>query len=428
MATLHVLNSRKLFKKFSQYMQIHYFIKLVFLIPSYVIGFVLLMLIRAIKPIFLIRIGGLRSSRIGHFAANTELYLCEKKSSINVPKQLHLDIFFFEERPLCNKQLAKMWRRVLYVGPAWLFSPLSRLNKMFPGGAIHEIGDNSKGDRDVHNLYEKFSTHLLFSENEERHGSARLREMGIPEDGRFVCLIVRDEVYLNSHIKNDWSYHNYRDSPIEDYTLAALELSRRGYYVIRMGAKVKRPIAINEEKIIDYATNGMRSDFMDIYLGSKCFFCVSTGAGWDAVPQIFRKPIVYVNYVPLGYMCTYRNSALSIFKHHIDRNSGRELCLNEIFNVGAGFLVKSSDYDDKSIELKNNTPEEICEAVMEMTDRLNGNYQASLHDEFLQSQFLDIFSRNVNNDDYGKTLHGKIKSKVGGPFKNKNWLSSNTYD
>ena len=48
----------------------------------YFFSFLIVLIFRIIKPIILIRIGNLWSFRIGHFAANTELYLCEKDAKI----------------------------------------------------------------------------------------------------------------------------------------------------------------------------------------------------------------------------------------------------------------------------------------------------------------------------------------------------------
>ena len=66
------------------------------------------LLIRIISPIILIRTGATSGSRIGHFAANLELYLCEKDHNLH-PKRT-FDIFFHPMR-ICNYQLKKMWDR-----------------------------------------------------------------------------------------------------------------------------------------------------------------------------------------------------------------------------------------------------------------------------------------------------------------------------
>ena len=63
----------------------------------------IVLLIRLIRPIFLVRFGGLISSRIGHFAANTELFLCERDANINKPNQCFVDLFYFASLPVCNR-------------------------------------------------------------------------------------------------------------------------------------------------------------------------------------------------------------------------------------------------------------------------------------------------------------------------------------
>jgi putative glycosyltransferase (TIGR04372 family) len=50
----------------------------------------------------------------------------------------------------------------------------------------------------------------------------------------------------------------------------------------------------------------MKSDFMDIYLGAKCTFCISTDAGWEAVPALVsQKPTIFTNLAPFGYLPTF---------------------------------------------------------------------------------------------------------------------------
>lgn len=371
--------------------------------------------IHLIRPWLLVRWGGLASPRIGHFAANTELYLCERDAGINVPGRRHVDIFFMEP-PICNRQLAKMWKRILRVWPAWILPFLRRVNRLIPSGAVHEIGDNTQNDRDVHNLLDRFPPHLKFTADEEISGEAGLRRMGIPAGAPFVCLIVRDSAYLDAHQSKDWSYHNYRDSDIQNYVLAAEELADRGYFVVRMGVKVRDAIKSHHSRVIDYATNGMRSDFMDIYLGAKCAFCISTSTGFDALPLIFRRPIVFVNLVPLGYLWTFRSQIIGITKHHITVQKDRELTLKEIFTHDVGFSLRASDYLTNGIRLIENTPEEIRDAVVEMADRLGGTWQPGPNDDALQRRFWEIYPADAHDVYQDRPLHGEIRCRFGARF------------
>ena len=66
---------------------------LVLQIPIYLLSIPTVIIIRLIRPWFLIRWQGINSSRIGHFASETELYCCEIESGINKPKQNFIDLY-----------------------------------------------------------------------------------------------------------------------------------------------------------------------------------------------------------------------------------------------------------------------------------------------------------------------------------------------
>ena len=57
-----------------------------------------------------------------------------------------------------------------------------------------------------------------------------------------------------------------------------------------MGKIVDKKFDIQSDYIIDYANNPLRSDFMDIYLGAKCLFCLTTQTGYDGVIKSSENP------------------------------------------------------------------------------------------------------------------------------------------
>jgi len=396
-------------------------------LPLYVVAIPLVLLLRFIKPWLFVRIGFLMSSRIGLFAASTELYLLEIEAKINHPTQRYVDVFcFLDDSPVCNKQLAVMWRRVIHIVPSWVLAPLIRINQIIPGGAAHDLRLTRHTCRDVHNLYDQYEPRLTFSDAEEQIGEARLRSMGIPQGAKFVCLNVRDSAYLDSYMKGGaWDYHSYRNADINTFLLAANELVKRGYYVVRVGAVVSNKLAITDPKIIDYAGTEMRDPFMDIYLGAKCFFCISTGAGWDAIPEIFRRPTVFVNLLPIGYLLTFRSSVIHITKHHWTSDLSCELSLREIFQRDSAFCLRTEDFESKGVRLIDNTPEEIHAVVVEMVERLEGTWTESVRDRELQERFIAGFFASVNNYTLGKPLHGRFQSRFGASFlsSNETWLN-----
>ena len=383
---------------------------------NFIVAIPIVLLIRLISPVLLIRVGVLVGDRIGHFAANTELYLCEKEAGIHPRKKYQIDLFYLAT-PACNQQLEKMWRRVVIIGPEFILHNMARVNHFIPGGKKHEVENTAQSDRDVHNLLERYETHLDFTEEEKDHGETVLRLMGIPNGAPFVCLIVRDEAYLKEKFKEkNYSYHDYRNSDIRNYLLAAEELAKRGCYVIRMGALVNTAFESTNSKIIDYATNGMRTDFMDIYLGAKCKFCISVGTGFDAIPLIFRRPVAYVNMVPIGYFFSFMKDFIGIFKYHISTKEGGKLSLSDIFSHDVGFSLNSSEYKNKGVTLVENTPEDIRELVIEMFERLEGAWQSTKEDRDLQDRFWELFKLKAIEEYEGSPLHGECYSRIGSSY------------
>ena len=375
----------------------------------YVLSIPFVIFLRLISPIILIRWQEIISSRIGHFAANLELYLCEKESGVNAPSQYFFDIFFIGYKPVCNQQLFYMWKRVLRIFPKFLIYPIMIVNRVIPGGNAHEISTSSN-DRDVNNLYDTTSPHLYFTKEEEQKGERELLELGIPRDAKFICLTVRDSAYFP-----ELAYHSYRDGDIQKYILAAEEMASRGYYVIRMGALVNEKMNTQNPRVIDYAANGSRSDFMDIFLGAKCAFCISTSTGFDAVPTIFRKPLVYIT-VPVGYIYTFSKRFISITKHHISILDGHELSLDEIFDKNLAYALSSDEYKNNGVYLVDNSPEEIRDVVIEMDDRIKGHWIEKYETE--QNNFKNSFLKNLKKDQ--KRLHGNFDSLFGSKFLEKN--------
>ena len=364
-------------------------------------------LIRLLRPFFVIRLGKLRSNGIGHFAANTEVYLCECDAGINRPQKPFIDIWF--NTPIVsNMQLNKMWKRTLNVLPAVIIRPLYLLNLLLPGGRAHIIFCNDC-QRDVNNVLERFSPHLSFLPHEEAQGQSSLREMGVPEGHPFVCFHARDPVYLEKLYPNfNTRYHDYRNSNINNCVLAAEELSIRGYYTIRMGSLVKDDLKFSNPKIIDYATNGHWSEFMDIYLGARCTFFISSGSGIDAIPEIFRRLHIFVNIVPVERAHSWNSRHLFITKKHWLRDEHRFMTFHEIIKSGAGRFLRTQQFEAMGIELIENTPEEIAALAIEMDERLKGTWQTEKEDDELQQRFWSLFPKSE--------LHGVIKSRIGTEF------------
>ena len=292
-------------------------------IPIIILASPLVIIIRLLRPFLIIRIGKDDIGRIGG-TYSSNLYLSEKSHGRHGGRIF--DWFYFVESINdVNQQWEKMWKTVLpHLPIANVWKYVTRLNRLLPRYEAHEVPDNhvypdlktwqehlrnpcygkirkyNEGLKDVLN---NAKPNIFFNNKEIKDGQIVVENLGIPANKQYICFHARDSEYLNAVGKTiDWSYHNYRDSSILNYLSAAEEMANRGYYAVRMGAKVKDRITSVHPRVIDYATNGNRSDFNDIYIGSHCRFFFCSDGGMSAIPEMFRIPCVYVNWTSrLGY-------------------------------------------------------------------------------------------------------------------------------
>lgn len=365
--------------------------------------------VRWLRPIVTVRFGTLFVSRLGHLAGNTECYLCERDAGIGRPRRT-IDVWAPVGEP-ANKQLLKMYARVLPIWP--LGHALQHVGSHLTGWTEKHTFSDAQWGRDIHNLLEKTPPHIAFTKSETRRGEAGLRSLGIPAGAKWVCIVNRDPMYLMATAPGqDYSYHAFRDSSIDNYRDAVIALIERGYWVIRMGTFVTAPMRLAAQRFIDYPCSGRRSDFMDVYLGAKCAFTISNGTGFDGIPMVFRRPILFVNEAPFEYLSTWMKDSMVIWKHHL--KDGRRMKPSEIVASGAGLFSRSEQFAQAGIALEENSPAEIKDAALEMDDRMQG-FTSVFADDGLQRMFWDAYPRSKSPHN-GVPLHGEIRLRVASKF------------
>jgi putative glycosyltransferase (TIGR04372 family) len=405
-------------------------------IPIDTISIVPCLIIRLISPWIVIRIQKMPCTNFGDFLEYPATYYCKKELKIDQPRKKFLDLVYIHYKDkVYNRQIAKMWKRKFNFFSGYILDPISRVNKLIPGWKIHAI--SFIRERDIDHLFEKYQV-LDFTTEEEIYGKKMLSKFGLKDEDKFVCLLVRDGAYQLKKISaryRDWHYHDYRHTDIDKFILAAEELAKRGYYIFRMGVIVEKPFNSKNPKIIDYANSNLRSDFMDIYLGAKCSFCISTGSGFQDLPRLFRKPVALME-IPLGSLYVHHEKFLLITKHHILKKEKRKLSLSEIFSHGVAYAENTEIFEQKGIELVDNTPDEIKDLAIEMVENFECKKKSNPEDEELQEIFRSLYAFNVKrfncNDsmpkpadsNFASIINGQIKSRFSTKFlrENKNWL------
>ena len=377
-----------------------------FELPSIILALLIVLFIRIISPLIIVRIGKIDVGRIGGIYQG-EWYLTEKADGKHQGR--YYDIFYFDKSTNhVNMQWKAMWMRALpFIPGSKFWQKMLRLNRLFPRYEKHEIAyqnvypDLMTWQKHIKNpqsrkveacndrlisILKNAKPNISFNNKEIKDGQIVLENLGIPKSEQYICFHARDSEYLDSVLKTmDWSYHDYRDSSIQNYIPAAEEMANRGYYAVRMGAKVKDRIASSHPRVIDYATNGNRSDFNDIYIGSNSRFFLCSDGGMSSIPEMFRIPAVYVNWTNILRISSWVLNGLFIFKKFYLKNENRFMTFSEILNLDFG------GWDRLNLELVESTPEEIQAVTIEMDERMNGTWENTEEDEELQQRFWSLF-------------------------------------
>jgi len=380
----------------------------------YPLVFILCLLIRIIRPIFFFRFGCLYAEKFGPLSARTEMSLCEQELGLQPKRTKTINIYNTGYSSfICNKQLSNMWKRVVRVYPKSRY--FWNTMNAFSFGRDHII-EAKKGSRDVHNLLERSPIHLSFTQEETEQAKKELLKMGLNENDKYILIMNRTQRYLDEVLpgKMDLTHNSHRNSNINDLAPVAEILAAKGNTIIRFGQKVGDLMSTSNPKIIEYDHKGFRTELLDIYLSANCKYIIGasdTGglavAGWN-----FRKPMINVNFSSLENLIPWLPSWLFCFRKYWLKKEKRFMKIREMIDSGAGRFDSYKQYEEKGIELINNTKQQIIDVVNEMELRLSGDWRDSEEDDELQRRFWCHFEKSDK--------HGIVRSRIGAKFLKEN--------
>ena len=375
------------------------------------------------RPWIHIRFGKINATRLGHLAGDSALYLAEKNIGYH---RDYLDLFCFSS-PASNEYLKKKLKP--YFHSANVVKLLFKANQDIPGGEKHTV--ELPCGEDTYDLLKDYPLPLIFTPEEIQLGKETLQNLGISDGDKFVCFSNRESTYLDKiYPDRDWSYHDYRDSDVRNYIPAMEEMVQRGYYVLRMGSVVKRPLEIENPHIIDYACSQERNEFMDLYIYAHCHFAVGSFSGPLDLANSLGKPVVGVNTVPLlpGNSHGFRNTIIGsklLFNESMDRL----MTLNEIIDSNCLHYCFSNEFDENGIKFIENDSETIKQLAIELDNRINGIWRESKIQQDLQNKFWEIITNRLNlkrlkgwpeNNELENSKSSKILWRMGSYFLKEN--------
>lgn len=186
-------------------------------------------------------------------------------------------------------------------------------------------------------------------------GDAALRDLGVPAGAEIVTLHVREPGFNEASA----SAMELRDARIADYRAAIGHLVGTGTWVIRLGDRSMTRTA-PLDGFVDYPFTDAKSDWMDVYLAARCRFHIGTSSGMSFVPMLFGRPVLFTNWTTLAHMVC-APGVVVLPKVLLAADGGtvpiREYCGRH------GRLFERTDADLFGLSFRDNTPDELADAV-----------------------------------------------------------------
>jgi len=393
----------------------------IFLIMS--IGIWFLAPIILLRPFKRIYFAPLQSNRIGHFIGDTEILLARiHKDEIESQKQIL--VFWIPNELISNYYVYKIWKQKIHVIPYNLVSSSILLTAIYLEKILkiqltyRFIGWD--GYLPFVHLLEKTPTVFSMPQKDKEICLEMLKLNGIDTDRQWVCILARDDKFLNEEFPEfDWNYNSYRNSDINSFKLAAEYLAQKEIIVFRMGSNVEKTFSNQKDNfIIDYANCSWKNEMLDIYLAIKSLFFISTGTGLDAVSVATRKPLLWVNQAQPLHVYRSKKNFMFITKYFYSILSDKFLSPSEFYEIGieSGFTVdnplhlRTQDFRKLGIEVWDNSDVEIRDATIEMHEMLTSNFEHCIQFSEMQRRFWRAFPDDKRLDNVERPL-GKVSEQ-----------------
>ena len=327
-------------------------------------------------------------SRFGELAHFLDVYIKMRKLGLT-PKVKA--ILTTQPEWISNRALLQYWQEQHSDEITILTDPqeVAEAEETYEGCDLHTDLVRLTNDRVLHinwasiavwNLWESNGGEPLLKLRDDHReiGYEWLHRRGMPRDAWFVALHVREAGY-HSETAKGWIGNIHRDSQIEDYFPALEAITQRGGWVVRIGDPSMTPLPPMDQ-VIDYAVAEERAEELDVFFCAAAKFMFAVSSGGSAVANCFGTPVLGVNIFPSG---DYPYSERDLFIHkRLHRRATREfLNARETVEPPLRLMQSPRYYEEHDIDVVDNTPEELREAVEEMMMRMEGAFEMTKQDQ-----------------------------------------------
>jgi len=338
-------------------------------------------LLELVSKVYKFKICLMRTERLGHLALNTQVFFIRHK------RQLIEDLNYYLISPSLNSsnmanndllllyiEYSKTLSNVRIIRSSSLFFFFSYARSIFDGKGFFYYLEYKSNESEF-----LFAEQIVsLSESQKCLGNEILLKMGITDNDKIVSIYTRDSRFLdNFDNQRDWSYHNYRDTNINNYLKAIKYLVEEGFTVVRIGSEYSKSLKFTNGKYIEYNLSDYKSSFMDLYLPYISRFMIGNKSGPEGLALIFNTPLLVTDLTAFMELALGKND-LFIQKKIIDLKGNivpfKEVITNEKYYTPDGNKMKSL----YGLTYLENTPDEILDATIEMYNKLSDNLTLKL--------------------------------------------------
>ena len=378
------------------------------------LAFVVLIILRILRPLIKIELCIIAFHRYGHLALEPEIFLGERELLARENGQRRLPIrfqwwSFGPTRLQTNRFLAAKWKKVVCALPSWWIDALHTVGESMQFLRLDEPKMSIRGSR---NSLDLTSAHLQLTEAELSRGRSELFGLGLDPYKPYVCLVVRDGGHYASLGERESDGYSFMNFDIATFERAAFSLVERGYQVVRMGSGSEKPFGTNRPGIIDYANSASRSEFLDIFIAATCSFAVSTQTGPDAVCLTFRRPVCYIDVTRFSQF--FLGTKLAWWNPAELWQGEKRLTLNNLLSSEIFWIKDPNDFINYGVSQVRSDAEKINQYVE--------GFINSFEDDLMQSSSENAVTQSVQQliedrtGSRGREQFGRIAAVVNPAF------------
>jgi putative glycosyltransferase (TIGR04372 family) len=310
-----------------------------------------------------------------------------------------------------NKQLIEMYRRKVIIidrQNEYLMNSLFILYGLLSDNnpmkiLLYSRCRNIKKHRD---LWSNYNTVISFTEDEKVKGDRGLKKIGLM-NGKYFCFGLREDSYFQQiYSRSKFSYiDNWEAGPdswvrnpsLNTYVKLAENFTSDDLKAVRMGKYSTEKVVTDNPNIIDHATSGFRSDFIDTYMIENCKFLINGASGIFFFASLFNKPVLMsdVYLLSAGVL-----NMSDIFTPSLlwDKKNKKLLKFEEMLELGMLKTTYLRSLQDEGLEIVHNSEDELIESTNELISIIDGVKQFDDKDEYLNKKFKNIIANMPGND------------------------------